>query len=144
MAKEYLKHYQYGQKKIQSLAPDLEGETWRYSLQLHQNQNGKHWDFRLHRPSEQHAYSWAMKKIPFGNVKPILATRTHDHETKHMTFEGPMTTAKGYGSVKLVSHGDVRVKKIDKNGIQFQLGKASYRLRPYKDRRYLFESVFYE
>ena len=77
-------YYHYGYRHIHPM--EDEGE-WEYSIQLHKNQNGKHWDVRLHRPGEDKAYSWAMKKLPLAGIKPILAMRTHDHNIQHMKFE---------------------------------------------------------
>ena len=139
--KDHPIYYHYGYRIIHPMGK--ENEDWNYSLQLHKNQNGKHFDLRLHRPGEDKAYSWAMKKIPMSGVKPVLATRTFDHNLEHMQFEGPMVTAKGFGDVKLVSKGIVNVKKIDDQGIMFEMDKKHYRLRPFQGKKYLFEPVMY-
>jgi len=135
------KKYLYGYSRIHGLNPKLENETWEYSLQLHQNQNGKHFDLRLRRPGDDKAFSWAMKKIPGPLGKPTLAMRTHDHNIEHMDFEGPLQTAKGYGNVKLLQRGNIDVKAIDENGIHFVLDDKQFRLRPYRGRRYMFEQL---
>lgn len=137
------KYYSYGYRKIHGLAPNLDGEEWEYSIQLHRNQNGKHFDVRLKRPTEDKAFSWAMKKPPFAGVKPVLAMRTHDHNVEHMDFEGPMNTASGTGTVQLVGRGKTTVKKIDDDGIVFEIDKKDYRLRPFRGKKYMFEQVLY-
>jgi hypothetical protein len=135
-----LKYYHYGYKFIQPMGQP--NEEWTYSIQLHKNQNGKHFDLRLHRPGEEKAYSWAMKKVPFApGIKPALAMRTHDHNLEHMHFEGPLQTAAGYGDVKLVAIGKTQVKTIDDKGIHFRIDDTDYRLRPYRGRRYMFERL---
>ncbi len=141
-SKQHPIYYHYGYRHIHPLGK--ENEEWDYSLQLHKNQNGKHFDLRLHRPGEDKAYSWAMKKMPMSSINPVLATRTFDHNLEHMSFEGPMNTAKGYGTVKLVFTGTVKVKKIDDKGIMFEMNKQHYRLRPYDGKKYLFEPVLFE
>ena len=135
-------YYHYGYKHIHPLGK--EKEEWDYSLQLHKNQNGKHFDLRLHRPGEDKAYSWAMKKMPgSGGIHPVLATRTFDHNLEHMKFEGPLVTAKGFGTVKLLTKGKVHVKMIDDKGIMFEMNNQHYRLRPYQGKKYMFEPVLY-
>ena len=136
------KFYRYGYAKIHSLPLDKQ-EEWDYSIQLHKNQNGKHFDLRLRRPGEDKAFSWAMKKTPFTGLKPVLAMRTHDHNIEHMDFEGPLTTAAGYGDVKLLKKGKAKVKSIDQQGILFEMDGKDYRLRPFKGKRYMFEQALY-
>lgn len=137
------KLYTYGYRKIHPLVPDVPHEEWEYSLQLHKNQNGKHWDLRFRRPGEDKAFSWAMKRFTSVGPKPVLAMRTHDHNIEHMDFEGPLVTAAGEGHVQLVERGTVKVKSIDPKGIQFEMKGKDYRLRPFKGRRYMFEQVTY-
>lgn len=132
--------YHYGYRFIH---PQDREADWEYAIQLHKNQNGKHWDLRLARPGEDKAYSWAMKKIPLVSVKPVLAIRTHDHNLEHLNFEGPLVTARGYGDVKLIQRGKTKVKKIDENGIQLEINGKDYRLRPFAGRKYLFEQVLF-
>ena len=142
MTKQKNKHpiyYHYGYKIIKPLGKDK--EEWDMSIQLHKNQNGKHFDIRLHRPGEDKAYSWSMKKIPLNNIKPVLAIRTHDHNISHMDFEGPMSTTKGFGEVKLVRRGKINVEKINDNGIHFTFNKQKFRLRPYQGKKYMFERI---
>ena len=132
--------YHYGYKMIHPLGKDE--EKWNYSIQMHKNQNGKHFDLRLHRPTEDKAYSWAMKKIPLTpGIRPVLAMRTHDHNVQHMDFEGPLTTTRGYGEVKMVDKGEALIKKIDEHGITMNIRGTDFQLRPYKGRRYMFEQV---
>jgi hypothetical protein len=138
---DHEKFYTYGYRRIHPI--NEKPEEWSYSIQLHKNQNGKHWDFRVHRPGEDKAFSWASKKPPFGNIKPILAMRTHDHNLEHMDFEGPMSTAKGYGNVELIDKGKLKVNGIDEKGIQFEMRGKEYRLRPYNGRKYMFEQILY-
>ena len=137
------KTFQYGYSRIHPLDQSKPLEEWDYSIQLHKNQNGKHFDLRLLRPGENKAFSWAMKKTPFGGFKPTLAMRTHDHNIEHMSFEGPMTTRAGYGDVKLLKSGKAKVKTIDENGIMFELEGKDYRLRPFRGRKYMFEQALY-
>jgi hypothetical protein len=132
--------YHYGYRFIHPQDKEME---WEYAIQLHKNQNGKHWDLRLARPGEDKAYSWAMKKIPLVHVKPVLAIRTFDHNLEHLNFEGPLTTARGYGDVKLIQRGKTKVKKIDENGIQLEINGKDYRLRPFAGKKYLFEQVIF-
>lgn len=139
--KQHPIQYHYGYKHIHPMG--RAEENWNFSLQLHKNQNGKHFDLRLHRPGESKAYSWAMKKMPMSGINPVLATRTFDHNLEHMQFEGPMVTAKGFGHVKMVANGVVKVKKIDDKGIMFEMDKQHYRLRPFGGKKYLFEPVLY-
>jgi hypothetical protein len=140
MTEKHPIYYHYGYKMIHPLGkPD---EKWNYSIQMHKNQNGKHFDLRLHRPGEDKAYSWAMKKIPLSpGIRPALAMRTHDHNLEHMEFEGPLTTAKGYGEVKMVSKGQAEIKKIDEHGIVMNIEGTDFRLRPFRGRRYMFEQI---
>lgn len=141
MSKKHPIYYHYGYRMIHPLGTEKE-EEWNYSIQMHKNQNGKHFDLRLHRPGEDKAYSWAMKKIPLiPGIRPSLAMRTHDHNLEHMNFEGPMVTAKGYGDVKMVSKGKAKIKKIDEHGIHMNIEGTDFRLRPYRGRRYMFEQV---
>ena len=133
-------YYHYGYKNFNPLG--AEGEKWNYSIQLHKNQNGKHFDLRLHRPGEDTAYSWAMKKVPLSpGIRPALAIRTHDHRLEHMKYEGPLNTAKGYGDVKLISSGKALIKKIDDQGIVMNIEGKDFRLRPYNGRKYMFEQI---
>lgn len=140
---ESRKGFHYGYSRIHPLDSDKIGEEWEYSIQLHKNQNGKHFDLRLHRPGENKAFSWAMKKTPFAGLKPTLAMRTHDHNLEHMDFEGPMTTAAGYGTVQLLKRGKTKIKSIDQKGIKFELEGKDYRLRPFRGKKYMFEQVLY-
>jgi hypothetical protein len=119
------------------------GEEWGYSLQLHKNQNGKHFDIRLHRPSEDKAYSWAMKKLPISTNRPVMAMRTHDHNIEHMIFQGPLETAKGFGTVELLDHGKTKIKSVDSEGIVFNIKGQDYKLRPFNGHKYMFEQVLY-
>lgn len=135
------KKYLYGYSRILPLNPQLQNEKWEYSLQLHKNQNGKHFDLRFRRPGDDKALSWAMKKIPGALGKPTLAMRTHDHNLAHMDFAGPLTTAAGFGTVQLLRKGSVDVKSVDENGIHFVLDGMQFRLRPYRGRRYMFEQI---
>ena len=140
MSDKHPKYYHYGYKMIHPLGQ--EDEVWNYSIQMHKNQNGKHFDLRLHRPGEDKAYSWAMKKIPLSpGIRPALAMRTHDHNLEHMHFEGPLTTAKGYGEVKMVAKGQTKIKKLDEHGIVMNIKGTDFRLRPYRGRRYMFEQI---
>jgi hypothetical protein len=136
-----MKQYTYGYRFIHP--PKIENEEWDYSLQLHTNQNGKHFDLRLLRPGEDKAFSWAMKKVPIGGIKPALAMRTHDHGLEHMDFEGDLNTAAGYGKVKLIRRGKIKMKAIDEQGIHFTMEGKDYRLRPFRGKRYMFEQVLY-
>lgn len=135
------KHYRYGYSRIHPVA--VENEEWDYSIQQHKNQNGTHFDLRLLRPGDDKALSWAMKKVPFGGVKPTLAMRTHDHTIEHMDFEGPLSTAAGYGDVKLLKRGKVKINRIDETGIHFNMENADYALRPFRGKKYMFERVLY-
>ena len=140
MSDKHPKYYHYGYRMIHPLGKEV--EEWDYSIQMHKNQNGKHFDLRLLRPGEDKAYSWAMKKIPlFPGIRPALAMRTHDHNIEHMNFEGPITTAKGYGDVKMVSRGLAKIKQIDEHGIVMNIKGTDFRLRPYRGRRYMFEQI---
>lgn len=130
--------YHYGFAKIH---PTDKEEIWEYSIQLHKNQNGKHWDLRLARPGEPKAFSWSMKKIPLIRSKPALAIRSHDHDLRAMDFQGDMETQNGYGIIKLVQRGKARVKRIDEDGIVIEINEQDYRLRPLKKKRYLFEKL---
>jgi hypothetical protein len=133
--KPKLKYYHYGYKRIH---PSDKEEVWGYTIQMHKNQNGTHFDLRLARPGEPHAYSWAIKKPPIPGLRPILAMRTHDHELDHMNYQGFLTTAKGYGTVKILERGNIKVLSIDENGIKFQKKNDTFRLRPLKGRKYMF------
>lgn len=138
--KSKLKYYHYGYKRI--LPTDKE-EHWQYTIQMHKNQNGTHFDLRLARPGEPHAYSWAIKKPPIPGIRPIMAMRTHDHELAHMGYEGFLTTAKGYGTVKILERGHVQVLSIDNQGITFKKKGDTFRLRPMRGRKYMFEQVLF-
>ena len=130
--------YHIGYSKIASTQKE---EVWDYVIQLHKNQNGKHWDFRLARPDEEKAFSWSMKKLPFAGSESILTLRTHDHERKAMNFQGRLTTRSGYGMIKTIQKGKTRIRKIDENGIEFEMNSRNYRLRPLKKKRYLLEKL---
>jgi hypothetical protein len=58
-----------------------------------------------------------------------------------MTYEGPVTTARGYGEVKMVDKGSALIKKIDEHGITMNIRGTEYHLRPYRGKRYLFEQI---
>ena len=135
------KQYRYGFSIIHPIAK--ENEKWEYSIQQHKNQNGTHFDLRMLRPGDDKAVSWAMKKPPFPGLKPSLAMRTHDHTMEHMDFEGPMITRAGHGTVKLLKRGTITVKKIDQEGIHFNMEGVDYRLRPFKGKKYMFEQALY-
>ena len=140
MAKDQLKDYHYGYKRI---TPLDKPETWEYTVQMHKNQNGTHFDLRFKRPDEDKAYSWAIKKPPLPGVRPLLAIRTHDHNYEHMGMEGFLSTAKGYGTVKILERGHIDVKSVDENGITFKKKDDTFRLRPMKGRKYMFEHLMF-
>jgi hypothetical protein len=139
-SKDKLKYYHYGYRRI---LPSDKEEVWDYTVQMHKNQNGTHFDLRLARPGEGVAYSWAVKKPPLPGVKPLLAMRTHDHSLDHMKFEGALTTAKGYGTVKILENGKIQILSIDDKGITFKKKDNTYRLRPAGGKKYMFEQVLY-
>ena len=129
------KYYHYGYRYIK---PQDEPEDWDYVIQMHKNQNGTHFDFRLAKPGEEHAYSWASRKPPIAVTAPILTRRTHDHALDHMEFEGPLDTAKGTGTVKKLQRGKARLHSIDEKGIRFDLDSGEkLLLKNIKGKKYL-------
>jgi hypothetical protein len=85
------KYFHYGYRFIK---PQDKEEMWDYAVQMHKNQNGTHFDFRLAKPGQDYAYSWASRKVPINITSPLMAFRTHDHTIEHLDFEGPLETAK--------------------------------------------------
>jgi len=112
-----MKYYHYGYRFIKDQG---EEDGWEYVIQAHRNQNGLHFDTRLAKPGNQFAYSWASRKMPITPGLRILARRTHDHSLDHLNFEGPLTTAKGRGTVKILRRGKAKIKSIDNNEIIFK------------------------
>jgi len=119
------KYYHYGYRYIK---PQDEPEDWDYAIQMHKNQNGTHFDFRLAKPGYDYAYSWASRKPPINITSPILTRRTHDHSIEHLDFEGPLETAKGTGTVQLLKRGKTKLHSIDDKGIKFKLDTGEFLL----------------
>lgn len=129
------KYYHYGYRFIK---PQDEPENWDYVVQKHKNQNGTHFDLRLAKPGENHAYSWASRKPPIKIINPILTRRTHDHSLEHLDFEGPLETAKGKGTVKKIKRGKAKLHSIDDEGIRFDLDSGEkLLLKNIKGKKYL-------
>jgi hypothetical protein len=97
-----------------------------------------HYDLRLARPGESHAYSWSTRKVPIKQYdKPILARRTKDHSLSYLNFEGPITTRKGYGTVKILQKGSATIHKIDDEGIHLELDSGeAMNLKNIKGKKY--------
>jgi hypothetical protein len=119
------KYYHYGYRFIK---PQDKKEKWDYAVQMHKNQNGTHFDFRLAKPGEDFAYSWASRKVPMNVTSPVMTRRTHDHSLAHLDFEGPLDTAKGTGTVKLLKRGKMKLHSIDDKGIKFKLDTGEHLL----------------
>jgi hypothetical protein len=119
------KYYHYGYRFIK---PQDHEEIWDYAVQMHKNQNGTHFDFRLAKPGQDFAYSWASRKVPINLTSPVMARRTHDHSLAHLDFEGPLKTAKGTGTVKLLKRGQTKLHSIDDKGIKFKLDTGEHLL----------------
>jgi len=117
------KFYHYGYRFIK---PQDKEELWDFAVQKHKNQNGVHFDLRLAKPGENFAYSWASKKMPMNITSPVLTRRTHDHSLEHLDFEGPLTTRKGQGMVKLLRRGKTKLHSIDDKGIKFKLDTGEF------------------
>ena len=130
------KYYHYGYRFIK---PQDKKEKWDYAVQMHKNQNGTHFDFRLAKPGEDFAYSWASRKVPINITSPVMTHRTHDHSLKHLDFEGPLNTAKGTGTVKLLKRGKIKLHSIDDKGIKFKLDTGEHLLLSnVKGKKYMF------
>jgi hypothetical protein len=119
------KYYHYGYRFIK---PQDEEKDWDYAVQMHKNQNGTHFDFRLAKPGQDFAYSWASRKVPINITSPVMARRTQDHSLSHLDFEGPLDTAKGTGTVKLLKRGKTKLHSIDDKGLKFKLDTGEYLL----------------
>lgn len=134
--KKHPKYYHYGYRYINKQGPE---KDWQYALQAHRNQNGLHFDLRLAKPGNTHAYSWASRKPPLMAVdKPALARRTFDHSLDHMDFQGPLKTAKGEGTVKLLRRGKAKMHSIDDTGIHFILDSGErFRLVNISGKKYI-------
>ena len=129
------KYYHYGYRFI---SPQDKKEEWEYVVQMHKNQNGTHFDLRLAKPGKEYAYSWASKKPPISITRPVLARRTHDHSLEHLDFEGPLETAKGSGTVKIISRGTAKLHSIDEEGIRFDLDSGeNLLLKNLRGKKYL-------
>jgi len=135
------KRYVYGYKFIK---PQKAEETgWNYVIQAHRNQNGLHFDFRLAKPGNSYAYSWASNKMPLATGSPILARRTSDHDVAHLDFQGNLDTAKGTGYVKILKRGNATVRSISDDGIKFQLDSGEdITLRNVSGKKYMIERSY--
>ncbi len=133
------KYYHYGYKFIKQQG---EEPNWEYSIQAHRNQNGLHYDIRLAKPGKPFAYSWASKKMPLTPGIHILAHRTHDHSLDHLDFFGPLKTAKGEGSVKILQRGKATMMEVGDGGIKFRLDSGEeIVLRNISGKKYMLERI---
>ena len=139
-----LKFYQPGYSIIHPLS-SIDNELWKYAVQIHKNQNGTHFDFRLFRPQEKVAYSWVTKKVPFFKTHEKLAAyRTYDHTYNDMVYEGILKTARGTGTIKMLAYGTAKVLEIDKTaGVTFtlDLNHKNYNLNSIQGKKYLLREV---
>ncbi len=134
-----MNNYVYGFRfiKDQGEEPD-----WDYVIQAHRNQNGLHFDTRLAKPGKPFAYSWASKKMPITPGFRILARRTHDHALSHLDFHGPLKTAKGEGTVKILRRGKAKIQSVNNNIIDFKLDSGEHLvLRNVAGKKYIIERM---
>lgn len=132
----------YYHRQYRFIEPQEKEEMWDYAVQMHKNQNGTHFDFRLAKPGQNFVYSWASRRMPINIISPLMAFRTHDHTIEHLDFEGPLETAKGTGTVELLKRGKAKLHSIDDMGIKFKLDTGEYLLLSnIKGKKYMFKNL---
>ena len=106
---------------------------WRYSLHVHKNVHGTHYDLLLAPPNSIIAYSWSTKTYPL-KEKLVQAYRTRDKLFVDLEFEGTFITSNGFNRKKLIRTEIVDIKI--NNGINIQTTEGLIKIEHVKGKRY--------
>lgn len=98
----------------------------RFVILHHRQDPGEHWDLMLE--MGEVLWTWRLARNPLNpNPGPIPATRTADHRKGYLTYEGPISSDRGFvtrvedGVQRIVSNcGDVMLVELSGHKLQGQ------------------------
>ena len=96
---------------------DISKHTKQFVIQKHSKAGDTHWDFMLE--TEGVLATWRLEFPPETLPQICKAEKIFDHDTRFLTYEGPVN--KGKGTVKIAENGTYEIVRKEENEMQIKM-----------------------